>query len=415
MAVITSPAYNPASAYRPIVWQVMYTTFPPNVITNCFFTITTSGGAITIAEGRVAPYQAVPSLTPPAMEYYFYVDVQQYIQRYLTKRSRRSVFGDLNVDTRVQNTDSFLEFEVSFKYEYRNNATGKIEVYPAVDNSGFQYACIATRQNGEDMSLDDFVGIPLVTTAKRFLTNSPTSRKITDTENVFLSFIGEWNYIRIETYTSAGALINTAYLATLGGLPDEMHTIGVGKPQLQSIPNASYFNTIPPNFTNCASYTIVAGLGIPIFSGMIFILNSDINTYTFEDACSKQLRLYWLNSLGGADHYDFTFTDLAIGVTSDLFQKPLNWPHTQDDYGRARTNIIANRAYRCTKLVTNAEMAWLKELFYSVEVYMVNPNDANEYWRCWISDQDIIEKKNPGLFTIEFTLNLSQDIITHRI
>jgi len=48
-------------------------------------------------------------------------------------------------------------------------------------------------------------------------------------------------------------------------------------------------------------------------------------------------------------------------------------------------------------------------------VYVVNPNDSSEYWRCWLSDQDVIEKKNPGLFTIEFTLNLSQDIITHRI
>ena len=415
MAVITSPTYNPTSAYRPVIWQVMFTTIPPDVITNCNFTITTASGTIIIAEGRVAPYQSVPSLTPPALEYYFYVDVQQYIQRYLTKRSRRSTFGDLNADTRVNNTDSFLEFEVLFKYEYRNNATGKIEVYPGTDFSGLQYACITTRQNGEDMSLDDFIGVPLVTTAKRFLTNSPTSRKIQQDENIFLSFLGEWNQIRIETFDSAGALINTAYLATLGGLPDEMHTIGVGKPQLQAIPAATYFNSVAPDFTGAASYTITAGLGVPIFGGMIFFINSDVHTYTFDDLCPKQLSLYWLNSLGGVDNYDFTFTELAIGVTSELFQKPLNWPHTQDDYGRARTNIEASKAYRCTKLVTNVEMAWLKDLMYSVEVYVVNPNDSSEYWRCWITDQDVIEKKNPGLFTIEFTLNLSQDIITHRI
>ena len=415
MAVITSPTYNPTSAYRPIIWQVMYTTFPPDVITNCKFTITTAGGSIVIAEGRVAPYQSVPSLTPPALEYYFYVDVQQYIQRYLTKRSRRSTFGNLNADTRVNNTDSFLEFEMKFEYEYRNAATGKIETFPLFDTAGFQSACITTRQNGEDMSLDDFLGVPFVTTAKRFLTNSPTSRKIQQDENIFLSFLSQWNQIRIETFNSAGTLINTAYLATLAGLPDEMHTIGVGKPQLQAIPAGTFFLGIAPNFTGAASYTIVAGLGIPIFGGMIFLLNSDLHTYTFDDSCPKQLSLYWLNSLGGVDNYDFTFTELAIGVTSELFQKPLNWPHTQDDYGRARTNIQASKGYRCTKLVTNAEMAWLKDLLYSVEVYVVNPNDSSEYWRCWISDQDVIEKKNPGLFTIEFTLNLSQDIITHRI
>jgi hypothetical protein len=415
MAVITSPTYNPTSAYRPIVWQVMYTTFPPDVITNCKFQITTNGGTELIAEGRVAPYQSVPSLTPPAVEYYFYVDVQQYIQRYLTKRSRRSTFGNLNADTRVNNTDSFVEFEMKFEYEYRNAATGKIETFPLFDTAGFQYACITTRQNGEDMSLDDFLGVPFVTGPKRFLTNSPTSRKIQQDENIFLSFLSQWNQIRIETFNSAGTLINTAYLATLAGLPDEMHTIGVGKPQLQAIPAGTFFLGIAPNFTGAASYTIVAGLGIPIFGGMIFLLNSDLHTYTFDDSCPKQLSLYWLNSLGGVDNYDFTFTELAIGVTSELFQKPLNWPHTQDDYGRARTNIQASKGYRCTKLVTNAEMAWLKDLLYSVEVYVVNPNDSSEYWRCWISDQDVIEKKNPGLFTIEFTLNLSQDIITHRI
>ena len=415
MAVITSPTYNPASAYRPIVWQVMYTTFPPDVITNCKFQITTNGGTELIAIGRVAPYLETVSLTPPAVEYYFYVDVQQYIQRYLTKRSRRSTFGNLNADTRVNNTDSFLEFEMVFEYEYRNAANGKIETFPIADTSGFQYACITTRQNGEDMSLDDFLGVPLVTTAKRFLTNSPTSRKIQQDENIFLSFLSQWNYIRIETFNSAGTLINTTYLATLGGLPDEMHTIGVGKPQLQAIPAGTYFGGLAPDFTGAASYTIVAGLGINLFTSMLFFLNSETHTYTFGDACGKQIRLYWTNSLGGVDNYDFSYTELDIAVTGELFQKPINWPHTQDDYGRAKINIQANKAYQCSKLMTNSEMAWIKELFYSVEVYMVNPNDSAEYWRVWIADTEITEKRKVGLFEVDFVVNLSQDIITHRI
>ena len=415
MAVITSPTYNPTSAYRPIVWQVMYTTFPPDVITNCKFQITTNGGSELIGIGRVAPYLETVSLTPPAVEYYFYVDVQQYIQRYLTKRSRRSTFGNLNADTRVNNTDSFVEFEMVFEYEYRNAANGKIETFPLYDTAGFQGACIATRQNGEDMSLDDFLGIPFVTTAKRFLTNSPISRTIKQDENIFLSFLSQWNQIRIETFDSTGTLINTAYLATLGGLPDEMHTIGVGKPQLQAIPAGTFFLGIAPDFTNCAYYTIVAGLGIPIFGGMIFLLNSDLYTYTFGDPCGKQIRLYWTNALGGVDNYDFSYTELGIAVTGELFQKPLNWPHTQDDYGRAKTNIQANKAYQCSKLMTNSEMSWIKELFYSVEVYMVNPNDSGEYWRVWIADTEITEKRKVGLFEVDFVVNLSQDIITHRI
>ena len=60
-------------------------------------------------------------------------------------------------------------------------------------------------------------------------------------------------------------------------------------------------------------------------------------------------------------------------------------------------------------------MSWIKELFYSVEVYMVNPNDSGEYWRVWLTDTEITEKRKVGLFQVDFTVNLSQDIITHRI
>ena len=65
--------------------------------------------------------------------------------------------------------------------------------------------------------------------------------------------------------------------------------------------------------------------------------------------------------------------------------------------------------------MTNSEMAWIKELFYSVEVYMINPNDSAEYWRVWIADTEITEKRKVGLFEVDFVVNLSQDIITHRI
>jgi hypothetical protein len=412
MALITSPAYNPASAYRPIVWQVMYTSDLANPITNCRFSITIGS---TVIVGRVAPYQVVASLTPTFYEYYFYVDVQQYLQRYLTTRTRRSTFGNLNADTRVENTDSFIDFTVDFEYEFRNSIDGKIDTYPSIDSSGTQYACIATRQNGEDMSLDEFLGVPYVTPLKRFLTNSPKSRIISTTENLFLSFLGQWNFLEVVTYDSSGLELSRTYPRTLYLAPNEMNTFGVGKIQLDAIPVAQYFGSVPPDWAGAAYYTVQGGLGILFLGGISFVANSELFTYTFDVECNKHIRLYWTNALGGVDNYDFPYQELAIGVTSDLFQKPLNWPHTQDDYGRARTNIQASKAYSCTKLLTNTDMAWLKELFYSVEVYVVNPDDSSEYWRCWLSDTDVIERKKVGLFEISFTLNFSQDIVTHRI
>jgi hypothetical protein len=60
-------------------------------------------------------------------------------------------------------------------------------------------------------------------------------------------------------------------------------------------------------------------------------------------------------------------------------------------------------------------MAWIKDLFYSAEVYIQNPTDSSQYWRVWLSDLTITEKKQPGVFEAQFRVNLSQDIITHRI
>lgn len=411
MAIIAAPTYNPASAYRPIIWQVFYTAFAPDVITNCRFSVNIGSDSYI---GRVAPYQVVQNLGTGAYEYYFYVDVQQYIQRHLTKRGRRSQFGDMFQDTRVLNTDSYCEFEVEFAYEYRNGLTGKIATFPLTDTSGIQYAGITTRQNGDDMGLSEYYGIPAVTTDKPFLTKSPTSRTIGIDENVFLTYWGEWGYCRVRTYDSAGLLLATYYVKTNGGGANKMATMGVGRIQLSAIPLAEWLGGTIPVWVGVASYDIVMGLGVVSGSSITFTANSETRTYVFGDDCSKKLRLYWLNSLGGVDHYDFPYTELAMNVTSDLFQKPLNWPHTQDDYGRARTNIKANRAYNITKLLTNSDMLWIKDLFYSTEVYMLNPDDLSEYWRCWISDTDIIEKRKVGLFEVGFTLNLSQDIVTMR-
>jgi hypothetical protein len=412
MAIATNPTYNPTSAYRPIVWQVFFTSNLANPITNCKFTITIGSTQIV---GRVAPYQVVNSFVPTFYEYYFNVDVQQYIQRWLTTRSRRSTFPNLNADGRVENTDSFVSFTVEFEYEYRNSLTGKIDTFPSSDLSGTQYACIATRQNGDDMSLTDFLGVPYVTPLARFLTNSPKQRTVSTTENVYLSYLGAWNFFEVKTYTAAGALIGTAYPRTLAGNPNEMNTFGVGRPQLDAIPLISYFGSIPPDWSGAAYYTVQGGLGLLFLGGISFVANSELFTYTFGNDCSKKLNLYWTNALGGTDHYFFPFQELGIEVTSDLFQKPLNYPHTQDDYGRARTNVKANKAYAVSKLLTNAEMTWIKELFYAVEVYVVNPDDSSQFWRCWISDTSIVEKRNPGLFQVDFVLNISQDIVTHRI
>lgn len=413
MAIITQPTNTVTTTYRPLVWVVNFTAFTPDSIKNCVFSIFVN--STLIAQGRKAVSYTAPSfLGPTGTEYFFEVDIQQYLQRYYSVRGRRSTFGDLNTATQTENTDSFDDVYVEFQYEQLNGTTGKLETLPAVDTSSTYYTGIPTRQNGETQNLDDYYGVPFITNAKSYLTKSPLELNVSQTENAFLSILGQWNYTKVTTYTSAGAVINNAYFPTgLTGYP-AMGTIGVGKPQLDAVTN--WWSSIAPNWTNCAYYTVESGLGLVLGPGsIIFINNSDVRTYTFVADCNKKLRFHWTNLLGGVDSYNFSFKELAIRVVSEVFEKPLSTPHLQDDYGKARTNIKADKSYQCSQIFTNSEMAWIKDLFYSVEVYIENPEDNSQYWRVWLSDITVTEKKHPGLFEVTFTVNLSQDIVTHRI
>ena len=413
MPIVLQPTNTVNTAYRPLVWRVYFVAFTPNSIKNCIFSIFVDG--VLIIQGRKAvTFTQISSLGPTGTDYFFDVDIQQYLQRYFAKKGKRSTFGTLNAATQTENVDSFGDVVVWFQYEMLNGATGKLETLPAVDVSGTFHAGITTRQNGENQTMDDYYGVPFVTAQKSYLTRSPLTLPVSPTENAFLSFVGEWNMTKVTTYDATGTIINIGYFGNGTGTFPRMSTIGVGKPQLQAI--TGWWNTVAPNFTNAAYYTIESGVGISLTpSSMFFLTNSDIRTYDFVEDCNRKLRFYWTNSLGGTDAYNFAFSELGIAVASEIFEKPLQSPHLQHDYGKARTNIKADRIFTCTKVFINSEMAWIKDLFYSAEVYIQNPTDSSQYWRVWLSDLTITEKKQPGVFEAQFRVNLSQDIITHRI
>ena len=420
MPVITNPNFALLSSKRPITYQTFFTETLPSTVDHVLVDVVING--ITEFSFLQYPSSVVPSfMFPGTQEYYFEIDVHDYLDEFLAPlRARSSMFLDLGTGAPIIDADAFVSLQCRFSYYRKNGTTGLIELIPGAELSSINDVSIAIPQNGDSMNLEDeFVGLPFVTGAKRFLTNSPnTQTTCIDTGNHYLSFLSNWNWCKIETFDAAGALLSTAYFPT-NGTTSQQTTIGVGPANLAAI--TTWLNGVAPVFAGASSYSIEAGLGVPIFGGLIFFINSSTRILQLEDCCEKKLKLYWLNSLGGVDTFQFASISTEQTTTADVAEKPLNWtigsstPHNQDDFGLFAFNIQAKRKYNINTRVPNSLMAWVKELFASPEVYIENPNDSSEYWRIYTTPGTVVERQSKGIVELQFEINLSQNPITHQL
>ena len=414
MPVISNPPFSPTSCYQPVQYEVFSTVALPDTIAYCRFTVYVDG--VAIATDRKSPYRTNPAFG--LVEYYFLIDVQQYLQRYFSDKSiRYSMFGDLGAATQTDNPDAYAQVDVDFEYLILSGTTGKISLSPVSDSAGTVFACIAKRQNGDDRSLSAYLGTPGVTPIQ-YLTNSPLIQDVCSDTNTFVSFLENMNYMRVQTYTAGGAQISDTYAPT-GSAANQQTTVGVGIPQLNAITN--WFNGIAPTFTGAAYYVITFGTGIPAGPFIIFVGNTIQKTYNITECCSKKLRFYWLNDLGGVDNYELPFLQRDVNVKGDIYEKPLGWDnlnapyHNQSDYGKAKNNLQADRFYVIDTIIAPELMVWLRELLYSAEVYIQNPDGSDNYWRVFLSDITQTDKRSRGLIELQMQVNLSQQIVTHRV
>ena len=414
MPVVSNPQYNPTSAYQPIVYNVFYTA-SPDIVKYCEFTIFVNGTEI--ATGRKSFYASTPIFG--SVEYYFLIDIQEYLQRWLApNRSKSSMFGTLGAASQIDNTDAYAEVYLEFRYLILSATTGKIYDSPTFDTSDNRIVDMATRQNGENRSFDEFIWTPLVTPA-RFLTNAPIQKNICRDGNEFVSFMSDWNWMRVQTYTSSFVLITDSYAPT-GNSGNIGHTtVSVGIDQLTAI---SWFNAVNPSFVGAEYYVITFGIGVITSpTTIIFVGNPIQKTYRIEDCCDKKLRFFWLNHLGGVDNYNFCFTELKQNVSAKVFEKALGWsnlaepPHSQSDFGKALTTIQASRQYSISDKLKNTDLLWVKDLFNSAEIYIQNPDLSDEYWRVYVVAATFVERVNKGVVNVAFDIYISQDIVTHRI
>ena len=416
MPIVQQPQYNPTSIYQPVVYEVKLATANPNEVKYCQYTINVDG--VAIAKDRKEYYKTV-NLGLGVFEYYFLIDVQSFLQRYYApNKDKSSMFGALGAASDSENTDAHAEVILDLTYLELNGLTGKIFVAPTTESSTSIYCTLAKRQNGDDRSLATYTASPF----RDFLTKSPRSLATCDSLNQFLSYYTDgtiFNYMRVVLFDSAGLILSTDYTLT-NAVTNSQNTISTGLAQLQTIPAGSWLSGVAPNFAAAASYKVDIGEGVlaPSFS---YTRKTEEFFYVIEDCCNKKLQVFWLNDLGGVDTYQLPFLSLEDTISADQFEKPLAWdagavvPHAQYDYGRLRNNIKAVRKYTINTKVTNSEYAWLRSILWSAELYIANPDDLTEYWRVYPANISQVEKAARGIIEWNFDLEISQDIVTHRV
>ncbi len=373
MPFITQPPSNPVSAYRPVLFQTFgfAPTFTDEVV-NAVVTITDVDTSTQIAQYRLQPIGNVGGVF-----FGFDIDVQQALQDYLQPNSQAKSDSAPNADGQPffnLDTGLYVNFTVTITYEYIDATTGLLTDTGLIDITTQLTATAATRQHDEVMNLDSYVltiGAPL----ERILSNSTATQNIQLEESATVSFIGRdfganTLALRVRTFNAVGGLIDDGTVNRTTPLSDfYQFTVGCGPNEIRNITWSAGSVNIDNPIVDSYTVQITTALNVPI---------SELKTYRLKSVCEdSELRLHFLNALGGFDAYTFSNTKVqSINVTGTTAQKPLAWSNTApqntlSDKGTFSLEKTASTKFELESLELEPSTAlWLKELLYSVEVYI---------------------------------------------
>jgi hypothetical protein len=429
MPITNQPPFADLSAYRPIEWRSFYTQGAPSKIESAVVTAYING--VAVATYRKKPFEAIP-VTFPFFEYYFDIDIQEIVQLSLAPFAsvKPSIFPVLGSDGNASNTDFYADVNIEISYDLLNGTTGLVEPVPIPPEvSSTHRAFVASRQHEESMSLEEFIHIPFVQDGQP-LTRRAIENEICMDENLFMSYIGAFNYIRVFFYDEAGNIVAGddgggnpyfgGYNAPILSGTNDQNTTGVGLPNLAA---KTYLNgRIPPtSSSDVAYYTVNFGFGLPFLGNIIFF---DGIEYTFNivDCCkTKSVRFHWQNYLGGPDSYTFKgLVTRKYNTSSERAQKTLGWdstaanPHSVEDFGSFKTQSKAVRFIDVeTGFLKNDKANWLKSFLSSPRVVFIE--DEGRYIPATIGDVEQEIQVSTGFIQYKFTAELANAEIIARV
>ena len=335
-------------------------------------------------------------------------------------------------------------FQVKFGEQYGTSASSSVILYtgvaavtgsPAVTASSYLYTINGLvdpndKINWNFPSASYFVDNATPSSAsfsfQHALTNAPTTQSIQDGEYATISLInGNFTnstssaqdifVVRVLVYNSASVEIDDFSLTNLtgnGGGPrananqlfsavatsqtagTQLLTIGVGPQNL-----SDNGDTLPSNWSY---YTVQAhnqkSAGVTNTSGSYATLR-----YEKQGAqCGYDgVRFAWKNEFGVWDYYTFTLaTDKAFGIERAAYEQTFV-PYSSDypvPYSKQRRGAVNYYNKPIQTQVANSnwldqdESDWLKELFFSANVFY---QEGNDFYPAVITSVDVTEKTNP--------------------
>ena len=373
--ILLQPPFAELPAYRPIKFLLSFTSTLAAPFENAVVTIYKD----TVAIGPAIRFKSSsnsPGVGPGTQDYFFEVDIQKYCQDLLAPSATLpTIFVNAATNPAsnvvIENKDFYGLFRIEVSYEYINTTTGLLTPFPLVDVSNDFSIYTASRTQFEQMDLEDYIGTLLGVDTK-FLTKSATEVDICQTDNFMLSFINPLiSGFEVRFYDSAGLLLD--FGNAVSGATTSERTLNVGLDELAKVTWTLGFPVLPNPLI--ASYEVSFGY----LSG-IYIRQTEIFTFNLIKCCPlRELRLHWLNLLGGADSYTFSSTkDLIMTTTAEQGEKALSWaigsttPNNKSDVGAMKLKSEAKKSFELnTKILTNSEaLGCLNCLFH--QRFMLN-------------------------------------------
>lgn len=375
MAIVVSPPIDAMSSSRPVIWIASILT----------------GADIQYAQVKL--YDATGTLLVTFQQpikivvfgFIFVINIQTQIANLLAPNSQNitSVFTENPQDAHVElNSDCYKGVYIEVEYFYKTPSDIILNL-GVTDTSNVVSVFAATRQQYEPYLLDQY--LPTFGYGYKPLSKRPFGKaKVSGENGFFLSLImnDTLNALLVTTFDKDGVAIEQGlkFLPTDTDSPFWQITVGLGLTQLAAITWDFDGITVTGNERKALIQFVFA---IPIGSSYIFTENTrEFINYDPLGCGVNNIQIHFLNSLGGADSYEFSHNEYerTYTVERELGQKPSSYNALTGNYfsysdkGRFVQNAKALTRYIVETTEEDVIIGWLAEVAISPEVFLALRN-----------------------------------------
>jgi hypothetical protein len=256
----------------------------------------------------------------------------------------------------------------------------------------------AARQTYNPAGLVGYVMDTSVSGLEKFLTNSPGTLEISNTESYSLSVYSVSSSINCVLVNFRDANGTTIVSERISYSQTGRYDIPVGLPSI-----AAAGVTIPSNAT---SYQITIGN----LTGINFTAHSETIIFNIVKRCDP-IRVHFLNRWGGFDSYTFRF-EREAATNSTQFQKYLANGFTPKDRGRQTQYKETNITYTLfSGILSEAGGLWLEEFLGSPVAFI---QEGNQLIPITVNDATKVTQSQ-DLFELKIEVTLANSIRGQRL